>query len=120
MVGLEVSPTAGVDGGVAVAQDVGQVAEVAVEQFADAFMVLQAEGVVVTVGRGQRDKGVEGEGQTVAVKKLSHCRHSPEGRQVEVGQVGEAAEGVGAQQRLWNRNGEKQRHVSSSLRFHYR
>lgn len=56
-------------------------------------MVLQAEGVVVAVGRGQSDEGFQGEGQTLAVQQ-------PQGRQVKVVQVAEAAEGVGAQERL--------------------
>lgn len=104
---LDSAPSAGIDRGVAVAQDLGQVAEVTVEQFADAFVVLQAEGVVVAVGRRQRDEGVQGEGQAVAVEELGHRRRPAEGRQVEVGQVAEAAEGIGAQQRLWRGNGEK-------------
>lgn len=80
----------------AIPQDVRQVAKVTIEQFADSFMVLQSEVVIVAVRRGQVDETFQREGKTLSVQEV----RGREGREVKVRDVSEAGERVAPQERF--------------------
>lgn len=81
----------------AVPQDLREIPKVAVKQFADALVVLQAEAVVVAVGRGQDDEAVQWQREVVSFQEVRRRQR----REVEVGHVAQtAAERVAPQEGL--------------------